>query len=480
MGSLDGIRGALRGADFRRLLGIRLVGQGGDGFFQAALVTSVVFNPGEGSTSVGLLRAAIVTALPFTLLGPFVGVFIDRWKRRRILIVASLLKAALAGLVLFDPTSHALPFYLGALAIISINRFHLATAGAVVPRLVASEDLLGANSIATVGGTLSLLIGVFVGGKVADATGNFAVPLAVAVLAWVLASFIASRIRTDLSPMTLPESPELLRHEVRRVLVELGDGARALVHTPRAIAPITSITVDQVGQGIILTLALIVFRDELGASVGSFSNVIGVGGIGVLLGILTVQPLASRIAVPRLIGVAFVVGGLVLIFAGVVYAGWTILLASGVVGLTFAWKKIPTDTLVQESLPDGYRGRVFSVYDVLYNGARIVAAALAVAMIPALGTRGSVVLVGVAFLLWSPVLARWLRGVPELTLEWADAVETTPVAIRWGAAHEEVTPVTDRTVGGRRQLRLALRDGTLLDVSRPDGGDWRIDRERDD
>ena len=54
---------------------------------------------------------------------------------------------------------------------------------------------------------------------------------------------------------------------------------------------------------------------------------------------------------------------------------WTILLASFAVGLTFAWKKISVDTMVQEATPDGYRGRVFSVYDVVYNLARVVAAA---------------------------------------------------------------------------------------------------------
>ena len=47
------------------------------------------------------------------------------------------------------------------------------------------------------------------------------------------------------------------------------------------------------------------------------------------------------------------------------------LIASFAVGLTFAWKKIPIDTMVQESLPDGYRGRVFAVYDVVYNLARV-------------------------------------------------------------------------------------------------------------
>ncbi len=82
---------------------------------------------------------------------------------------------------------------------------------------------------------------------------------------------------------------------------------------------------------------------------------------------------------------------------------WTILLASFATGLTFAWKKISVDTMVQEAVPDGYRGRVFSVYDVVYNLARVVAAALAIPMIPRLGVEGSLAIVGIVFLLWPPV-----------------------------------------------------------------------------
>ena len=483
-GSVGRARQALRAPDFRRLFAIRLVGQVGDGFFNAALVTSVVFSPTDQSTAVGLLKAGLITALPFTILGPFVGVFIDRWPRRAILSIAPLVKAALVALVLFDTESSALPFYLGALAVLSVNRFYLAAASAVVPRLVTPVDLLMANSLATVGGTLALLSGVFVGGKVADAVGSPTPIVVAAAVAWLAASWIATRIRSDLAPMMLPESPELLRHEVRRVVVELVGGASALVRTPRAIGPITSITLDQIGQGIILTLALVVFREDLGEGVGSFSDLIGAGGLGVLLGIATVGSLEDRFPKPRIVAGAFVVGGVALLGAAAVLTDTSILAASFVVGLAFAWKKIPVDTLVQRSLPDGYRGRIFSVYDVFYNLARIVAAAIAIPMFPAFGVRWSVAAIGVAFLAWAPVLPRWLRGEPEIRLVFHEAgtAETWPHTIRWGAAEEPVEMLRswldERNGQRRRAFRLKLQDGTELDVSRaePDGV-WQIDRE---
>jgi len=487
-GTLERARGALRSDDFRRLIAIRVAGQTADGFFQAAIVASVVFNAREHSTTVGILKAALITALPFTLLGPFVGVFIDRWPRRAILAVAPLLKVGVVGLVLFDPLSGPgafVGFYAGALAVISINRFYLSAASAVVPRLVPGEDLLMANSLATVGGTLSLLVGFFVGGQVFDASGGGPV-VAVAAVGWLAASWIATRLRSDLAPMTLPEAPELLRRQVRRVAVEFGDGVRTLVRTPRAIGPIASISVDSLGQGIILTVAAVVFREQFKEGVGSYSNLIGAGGVGVLAGIATVGFLEDHWTNERIVAGAFVVGGIALLCSALFLRGWTILVASFVVGMAFAWKKIPVDTTVQSSLPDGYRGRVFSVYDVIYNGARLVAAAIVIPMVPSLGTRGTVATVGILFILWAPVLPRWIGGVPVIRpifVEGARA-EEWPRAIRWGAAEEPVEVlrswIDERADGRRRCFRIRLGDGSVLDIGRPEpDGTWTIDRERD-
>ena len=158
--------------DFRRLFAMRLVSQSADGLIQAALVASLVFSPERATTAASFALASAIVIVPFSVIGPFVGVFIDRWSRRRIMVVAPLLRAAPVFLVLASPTRQAALYYGGALFVTSVNRFFLATAQAVVPRLVPTEDLLAANSIATVGGTVALLVGVFAGGLVADAFGT--------------------------------------------------------------------------------------------------------------------------------------------------------------------------------------------------------------------------------------------------------------------------------------------------------------------
>ena len=80
------LRAVLSERDFRKLFATRLIAQTGDGIFTAGLGTYVFFNnstyPSPGSAA----AAFAALYLPYSLVGPFAGVFIDRWSRRQILV----------------------------------------------------------------------------------------------------------------------------------------------------------------------------------------------------------------------------------------------------------------------------------------------------------------------------------------------------------------------------------------------------------
>ena len=433
-----------------------------------------MFNPDQQNTAKGLLAASAVTILPYTLLGPFVGVFIDRWPRRTILTIAPLLKVAFVPLVLFDPLQWPVKifFYTGVLAVLSINRFQLAAASAVVPRLVPAEDLLIANSIATVGGTLALLIGVFVGGRIDNSVGTVSVIL-IAVVAWLVASLIAGRIGSDLAPMTLQEAPELLRRALKRVVVNVGRRLDDVPHAPRDRADrLDHRRSDRPGRDADPRARRVPRTARPGRRV--LSNVIGAGGIGVLIGIATAGFLEEHLQKERIVSLGFLIGGIVLIGAAGAIEGPVILFVAAVLGLTFAWKKVSVDTMVQESLPDGYRGRVFSVYDFFYNIARLLAAVIAVALFPVLSPGATLIVIGLVFLAWTPVLPWLVSRRAQIDLRMNDA--GLPTSLRWGAASEPVTVVEASEIG----YRLALEDGSVIDVRRAIGAPgWRVLRERE-
>ncbi|MBC7372876.1 MAG: MFS transporter, partial [Frankiales bacterium] len=72
------LREVLAVTDLRRLLAVRMLGQFADGLFQAALFSAVFFNP-ERATSAGEAAAGFATLLlPYSVVGPFAGVFLDR------------------------------------------------------------------------------------------------------------------------------------------------------------------------------------------------------------------------------------------------------------------------------------------------------------------------------------------------------------------------------------------------------------------
>jgi MFS family permease len=473
-------REALSSGDFRLLFAARLTSQAGDGLFQAAVLAAVVFTPEEQDTAVGFAKAVALFAVPYSVIGPFTGVFIDRWPRRRILALTPLLRAAAALLTLAGPDA-VLPFYAGALIVLSANRFFLSTAGAVMPRLVHHENLLIGNSVATVGGTVATFAGVFAGALASDAV-DYRVLLPTIAGLWVAASVLSARIRTSLIAIRASAPP--LVGELHRVALELGEGVRRLVRTPRALYPITSITVDQFGQGVLLALSLVVFRERFQEGIGSYSWLIAAGGVGILVGLVTVGALATRWSKQAIVTVAFLISGAALVAVAPVIRAGTMLVASFLLGLSFSWKKIPIDTMVQEAVPDAFRGRIFAVYDLGYNMSRVVAALLVVGLLEGLSVEWAVALTGMLFLAWPPVLLAGLRRAPEVIVRSyaGSRADEMPRSVVLEGTEEavEVERSWREERGGVRFLcfRLRLQDGRRVEVSRPEEGEtWALDRE---
>ena len=93
------LRGLARLPDFRTLLAVRLVSQTGDGMLQAGLASLFFFQPQNMTDVAGAATALVVMLLPFSLVGPFTGPLIDRWRRRQTLLRGNLLRAALVMIV---------------------------------------------------------------------------------------------------------------------------------------------------------------------------------------------------------------------------------------------------------------------------------------------------------------------------------------------------------------------------------------------
>src|SRR3954449_12582954 len=122
------VRHLLLRGDFRRLLATRLLSQFGDGVFQAALAGTVLFNPERAAKPLDVAAGFAILLLPYSLGGPFAGVWLDRWRRRQVLLRADLVRAVLVAVVaaLILGGVGGAPFYAAGLVVFSVNRFVLA------------------------------------------------------------------------------------------------------------------------------------------------------------------------------------------------------------------------------------------------------------------------------------------------------------------------------------------------------------------
>jgi MFS family permease len=114
------------------------------------------------------------------------------------------------------------------------------------------------------------------------------------------------------------------------------------------------------------------FIHILQLKVGKAAFVLAVLAAGIAAGVVLVPFIARRVRHDRLVPLAFVVGGIGNLVSAPHFSRVTALIGTILVGISYALAKIPVDTIVQEEMADMVRGRAFSLYDMLFNLARVV------------------------------------------------------------------------------------------------------------
>jgi MFS family permease len=415
--SIAAVKHLLRKSGFRRLFAARVVSQLGDGIFQLAAADLLLFKHPGANPAWTLTKLSVVTLIPFSIVVPFVGVFIDRWDRRRILTLTPLLRSGLVALVpvVSSGTADRPGFYVIVLLVLSANRFFLATMSAVLPQLVDADELLVANSFATTGGSIANVVGLGTGAALSGLVGGIKAGM-VGGAAFLAAAAIARLIPAAARRKSARSS---LGGALRAVLGELADGVRHVRNSATATYALASITSMQVLIGAATAATAVVYIKRLHLGVGSVTKLLGVLAVGIFSGVLTVPLVARRIREERLPVVAFVVGGVSMIATSLSLTKSHIVAGSIFAGISFAFAKIAVDTMVQEALPDEFRGRAFASYDMLYNVARVAGTAATAAAV-ALAVRESriVLTVGLAYCAMAGLTLSWssrlVRGASTL------------------------------------------------------------------
>ncbi|GAA2237195.1 MFS transporter [Streptomyces amakusaensis] len=417
MPAVRDLRVLLRLTDFRRLLAVRLLSQSADGVYQVALATYVVFSPEKQTSPAAIASAMAVLLLPYSLIGPFAGVLLDRWERRQVFLYGNLLRAVLAigtALLILASVPDWL-FYVSALSVTAVNRFVLAGLSAALPRVVDQERLVMANSLSPTAGTLAATAGgglAFVVRLVSEDSDAAVVLLGAGLY---LCSALAS-LRIDrrlLGPDTTPEHPRLIA-AVASTARGMADGLRHLGERPAAARVLVAMTLMRFNYGALTVMVLMLCRYAWYEREQD-----GLALLGLALAVSGAGFFVAAVVTPWAIGRFGRYGWLVLCATaaavlepalGLPFAPVPILIAAFVLGFITQGSKITTDTVVQTTVDDAYRGRIFSLYDVLFNVAFVGAAGVAALILPPDGRSAQlVVLVALIYAGIAVTMARWRR-----------------------------------------------------------------------
>jgi MFS family permease len=388
------VRDLLAEHDYRRLLGAQCLSQGADGVAQAVLATVLVLDPLQESTPEKILGLFALTLLPYSLFSPFLGVFVDRWNRQKLLVWTNLLRCLLmASLPLW---SRALPgdsaLLAGVLGLLGLGRLFSTTKGATIPVVLHEHHLLRGNNLSSVGGTLSALTGGGLGlwlGSWLDAD----IALVGVSLVYLGAALTAGRIQTKLAHAH--QHVEGLGEALARVARELLDGLVEVGRRPAASIPLVSIFLLRTFAIVVVVGSLLMVKARFDGESATSGLALGAFGVGAFLASLSAPSLGRRWSKPALILMGFVVSATGISLLGGIARLPAILGLMGAGGFGGFLTKVAVDAQVQEALPDIYRGRAFALYDILYNVASVVAA-LVVVVFEAWSVRGLLIGAGIA------------------------------------------------------------------------------------
>ncbi|MFB7761679.1 MFS transporter [Streptomyces xiamenensis] len=416
------LRTLWRFPNFRRLLTVRLLSQFSDGAFQVGLATYVVFSPEQQTTPGDIAAAMAVLLLPYSLLGPFAGVLLDRWRRRQVLLYGNLLRSVMAA-VTCALVIHGVPnwlFYLSALSVTGVNRFILAGLSASLPRVVDPDRLVVANALSPTAGTLAATVG---GGVTLvtqvlthTAVSEDALALIAASLIYGAAGVAALRMGRDLLGPNPAEIQPRVMAAVASTARGLAAGLRHLTQRRLASWALAGVVLMRFGYGALLVMLLMLARN----SWGNDGNGNGMTLLGLAVGSTGAGFFAAAVFTPGAVArwgrlgwfsLCAATAAVLLPPLGLPFHPVPMLIAAFVLGLTSQGAKIVTDTVVQSSIDDVYRGRIFALYDMLFNIAFVSSAGLAALMLPPDGRSAQLLLlVSALFAITAALIFRLHRG----------------------------------------------------------------------
>jgi Na+/melibiose symporter-like transporter len=410
-----------RQRDYRLMLSAGLVSLIGDWLLRTGLAFQVYVLTGSTLASGGLLLASFI---PPVFLGSLAGVFVDRWDRRKTMIVTNVLNALVLLPLLAVHSQSAIWIVYGVvLAQSCLQQFFSPAEQSLVPVLVDSKQLVTANALNGQIRDIARLVGAALGGVLAAAGGLTLLALADAATFLIAVALIARMRHRHVRPTS---DEATAGGAIKRLKAEWTEGLRLCVGGSAMRLLLAFCLVTAVGEGVMSTLFAPFVSSVLGGDGTAYGLIVSSQAIGGIAGGLVAAAVGSRLPSATMWGVGAFCFGLVdltlfcypLISDSLLPAFVCMI----VVGLPGAFTVAGMVTVLQNLTEDGTRGRVFGAITAAESIAVLIGITAAgvlgdvVGIIPVLVFQGLGYVVGGAVIFTQRrVLAPRPEPVPHLT-----------------------------------------------------------------
>ncbi len=366
-----------------------------------------------GST-VALATLMIAVTVPTLLFSVVSGVYVDRFDRRRMMIISDFLRAVLVLGFLFVRTAEMLPvLYVVAFAQAGIGTLFNPARLALLPRIVGEEKLLAANSVGQTSAVVSRVLGTTAAGLLAAWTATFAAAFVIDSATFLLSGLLISRIRTS---GAVEESGE------RKAWEDMKSGFAVMLSSRPLRGVLVAAGVAMLGLGAVNVLLVPFIVDDLMLSEAYFGLIEFAQMASMVIAGSVIAVLASKIRPAALVsaglmGVGFTIG--LMAFPDQL---WQVLIIMFMVGFSITPTNAGVATLTQTLIEDSMRGRVGGALSALVSGATVLSMGAAGVAAATIGVRGVFLVAGILSILAGVLAWFLLRGAVPATAPGLEAV----------------------------------------------------------
>jgi MFS family permease len=397
----------LRQRDFALVWWGGLISLSGDRVFRTALPFYIYAQTGSTLATAGMY---LMTIVPHLVLGSVAGVFVDRWSRRRIMLVTNLARGILL-LPLLVVTAQAELWIIYSIAALesALSTFFRPAENALLPQLVPDEQFLTANALNSLNNNLARLIAPPIGGALLGLAGLSSVVLIDSLSYFIAGALLIPRAQQPESVSTKVNRAPSLLASWQQVRGEWWQGLQLVRRRRALVALFVAVGLMTFGGTMIDPLIAPFMEDIVRAGAVGLGWLLTAQAAGGLLGGVIIGRWGMVLSASKLFGTSCALTGILIMLMYNLPILWIVLVLAFLGGGAAAGASAGWQTLLQQQTPAAYRGRVFGALETTSALLELLSVGVAgvlgeiVSLIPLLTVAGGVtILAGVVALLALP------------------------------------------------------------------------------